>query len=92
MCGRILLLSSLLFTLVFGLPPIDPTITAPAVLPRQIDDRFIGYKSIGNNTCERSPDTDARVNTDLTSRDTDYMRRRLYLVSGTQIPSVLRRN
>jgi hypothetical protein len=66
MCGRILLLSSLLSRLAVGLLPIDPTITAPAVLPRQIDDRLIGYKSIGNNTCEHNLDIDARVITDLT--------------------------
>jgi hypothetical protein len=88
MCGRILLLSSLLFTLVVGLLPINPTITPPAVLPRQIDDRFIGYQLIGN-TCEHNSDINAKLITDLTSRDPDYMRRR-YLVSSTQPRSVLR--
>ena len=40
-----------LYTFVAAAVPADPTITAPAVLPRQNNDQFIGWVE-SSGTCE----------------------------------------
>jgi hypothetical protein len=73
---------------VSGLLHVDPTITAPAVLPRQNHDRFIGYLTVGT-TCKSRPDVHTGMLADSIPRGSTSMPSWSDLVSSIPVPSML---